>query len=491
MEDLIDHSDGEFFASAVTKKVAPDYFEFVKKPMDLNKINNNLRQMKYMCNQEVIADIEQMFENCFLYNETETEVYKAGIRLKKYFEKVAIEFGLMAPEKTKTPMDKGPNMKFEISQREINLPQPLEIEEIRHENDLTSNFEQASGEDIDARAEKSHPQASMNENFTILKNSQPEKIHPQPSEIVENRPEQDLPSNFEQVTGEFDLMSTEKSPSKNESTYHEYELPYGWKKIVSRKHGYNRVTILSPTGECFDRREKIKKFVKKHPEIEYDAKSTNFSLPNDLRKSMPPKIEENYREYDLPFGWKKVAHKTKYRAGEWHISIRSPNGKKCQNFNDIEKFVLKHPEMKYDAKLTNFSKPLELRKTMKKYDPSKQEQEPPKKPMDETAIPKISQPEINHSQPSEIEVNRHEHDLTSNFEQVSEEFDLMSLETKSLQEDIDARAEKSHPQTSMNENLTILKKPLLVLEDVTKNSLYSTNGTSTTTLGKSIYQKTF
>ena len=169
VEDLIDHSDGEFFASAVTKKVAPDYFEFVKRPMDLNKINNNLRQMKYMSNQEVIADIEQMFENCFLYNETETEVYKAGIRLKKYFEKVAIEFGLMAPEKTKTPMDEGLNMTFEISQPEINHSPPLEIEENRHENDLPSNFEQVSGEDIDARAEKSHPQASMNENFPILK----------------------------------------------------------------------------------------------------------------------------------------------------------------------------------------------------------------------------------------------------------------------------------------------------------------------------------
>ena len=169
VEDLIDHTDGEFFASAVTKKVAPDYFEFVKKPMDLNKINNNLRQMKYMSNQEVIADIEQMFENCFLYNETETEVYKAGIRLKKYFEKVAIEFGLMAPEKTKTPMDEGLNMTFEISQPEINHSPPLEIEENRHENDLPSNFEQVSGEDIDARAEKSHPQTSMNENLTILK----------------------------------------------------------------------------------------------------------------------------------------------------------------------------------------------------------------------------------------------------------------------------------------------------------------------------------
>ena len=74
---------------------------------------------------------------------------------------------------------------------------------------------------------------------------------------------------------------------------------------------------------------------------------------------------------------------------------------------------------------------------------------------------------------------------------MNERFDLMSLETKSLHEDIDAISEKNHPQASMNENFTILKKPLLVLEDVTKNSLYSTNGTSTTTLGKSIYQKTF
>ena len=67
LEDLIDHSDGEWYDHAVTKSEAPDYFEIVKKPLDLNKICSNLKQMKYKCNEEVIADIQQMFQNCLTF----------------------------------------------------------------------------------------------------------------------------------------------------------------------------------------------------------------------------------------------------------------------------------------------------------------------------------------------------------------------------------------------------------------------------------------
>ena len=79
------------------------------------------------------------------------------------------------------------------------------------------------------------------------------------------------------------------------------------------------------------------------------------------------KNEEKYREYDLPFGWKKIAYKKKSRNGVWlwATKIRSPNGKTFNSFKDIKEFVLKHPEMKCDAKLTNFSLPLELRKDSK------------------------------------------------------------------------------------------------------------------------------
>ena len=129
LEDLIDHSDGEWYTSPVTKSEAPDYFEIVKKPLDLNKICSNLKQMKYKCNQEVIADIEQMFQNCFDYNQSETEVYKAGIRLKKYFEQVAQEFGLMRPEETKKPLQEVFDNIPDITKAGTSHLEPSKIEE--------------------------------------------------------------------------------------------------------------------------------------------------------------------------------------------------------------------------------------------------------------------------------------------------------------------------------------------------------------------------
>ena len=110
------------------------------------------------------------------------------------------------------------------------------------------------------------------------------------------------------------------------------------------------------------------------------------------------KVEENRREYDLPFGWKKVAYMDKGRNGEWTITIRAPNGKRLYSSKEIENFVKQYPEIEYDAKLTNTFRPPELRKTMPsmtKVEEKKAEekddlpnpgQDPPKKPMEQETI---------------------------------------------------------------------------------------------------------
>ena len=112
------------------------------------------------------------------------------------------------------------------------------------------------------------------------------------------------------------------------------------------------------------------------------------------------KVEKNRREYDLPFGLKKVAYKDKGRNQErrWTITIRAPNGKRFYSSKEVENFVKNHPEIEYDAKLTNTFRPPDLRKRMpsmtkveekkakKKDDLSNPGQDPPKKTMEQEAI---------------------------------------------------------------------------------------------------------
>lgn len=54
----------------------PDYFEIVKKPMDLGTIRNNLMNGKYNDPWEYVDDVWLMFDNAWLYNRKSSRVYK-------------------------------------------------------------------------------------------------------------------------------------------------------------------------------------------------------------------------------------------------------------------------------------------------------------------------------------------------------------------------------------------------------------------------------
>ena len=73
---------------------APDYYEIVKKPMDFCKIQGKLYDMKYQKDEEFIADVMLVFQNCQQYNMEDTDEYKAGKVLSKFFLKRIRELGL-------------------------------------------------------------------------------------------------------------------------------------------------------------------------------------------------------------------------------------------------------------------------------------------------------------------------------------------------------------------------------------------------------------
>ena len=45
-----------------------DYPKYVSKPMDLNTISRKLRDNKYMTVENVLDDIQLIFDNCKVYN---------------------------------------------------------------------------------------------------------------------------------------------------------------------------------------------------------------------------------------------------------------------------------------------------------------------------------------------------------------------------------------------------------------------------------------
>lgn len=54
----------------------PDYFEIIKKPMDMSSIKRNLDNGTYKNPWEFVDDVWLMFDNAWVYNRKTSRVYK-------------------------------------------------------------------------------------------------------------------------------------------------------------------------------------------------------------------------------------------------------------------------------------------------------------------------------------------------------------------------------------------------------------------------------
>ncbi|SCO85026.1 related to RING3 kinase [Fusarium oxysporum] len=64
----------------------PDYFEKVKRPMDLTTIKAKMDRKEYTSDEEFVADVRQIFDNCFTYWKKGDPMWLAGEKLQKTFE---------------------------------------------------------------------------------------------------------------------------------------------------------------------------------------------------------------------------------------------------------------------------------------------------------------------------------------------------------------------------------------------------------------------
>ena len=63
----------------------PDYFEIIKKPMDMGTIRKRLDNGYYWEAAECIQDFNQMFTNCYIYNKPGEDIVVMAKSLEKFF----------------------------------------------------------------------------------------------------------------------------------------------------------------------------------------------------------------------------------------------------------------------------------------------------------------------------------------------------------------------------------------------------------------------
>ncbi|XP_067931854.1 histone acetyltransferase KAT2A-like [Watersipora subatra] len=85
LQALKAHSSSWPFQTPVSAAAVPDYYEYIKYPMDLETMSKRLKSNYYVSKKLFIADMSRMVANCRVYNEPDTEYYRCANILEKYF----------------------------------------------------------------------------------------------------------------------------------------------------------------------------------------------------------------------------------------------------------------------------------------------------------------------------------------------------------------------------------------------------------------------
>ncbi|CAB3405396.1 unnamed protein product [Caenorhabditis bovis] len=72
------------FLEPVDPKEVPDYYDVIKRPMDLRSMMNKLKQRVYNHPEEVRNDFDLIITNCETYNETESEIFQLSRELEAF-----------------------------------------------------------------------------------------------------------------------------------------------------------------------------------------------------------------------------------------------------------------------------------------------------------------------------------------------------------------------------------------------------------------------
>lgn len=59
----------------------PDYFEYIKSPMDLSTIQTKVSDFQYADLNSFQEDIHLMIRNCMTYNSKDTPFYKVALKM--------------------------------------------------------------------------------------------------------------------------------------------------------------------------------------------------------------------------------------------------------------------------------------------------------------------------------------------------------------------------------------------------------------------------
>ena len=71
------------FLKLPSKHEYPDYYDIIKRPIDMEKISGKIRNNTYECLEDAVADFTLVFDNACKYNEPDSQIYKDAQSLQR------------------------------------------------------------------------------------------------------------------------------------------------------------------------------------------------------------------------------------------------------------------------------------------------------------------------------------------------------------------------------------------------------------------------
>uniref|UniRef100_A0A669BL35 Bromodomain adjacent to zinc finger domain 2B n=1 Tax=Oreochromis niloticus TaxID=8128 RepID=A0A669BL35_ORENI len=87
LAELEAHQDAWPFLTPVNHRAVPGYRKVIKKPMDFSTIKEKLTSNQYLNLETFIIDVNLVFDNCERFNEDDSEIGRAGHRMRRFFDK--------------------------------------------------------------------------------------------------------------------------------------------------------------------------------------------------------------------------------------------------------------------------------------------------------------------------------------------------------------------------------------------------------------------
>ena len=94
LNQVKNHNSSWPFLKPVEPSEAPDYYDYIKYPMDIKTMSDRLKNKYYVNKRLFNADMSRIFANCRAYNSPDTEYYKCANTLERFYVNKMREAGL-------------------------------------------------------------------------------------------------------------------------------------------------------------------------------------------------------------------------------------------------------------------------------------------------------------------------------------------------------------------------------------------------------------